>query len=240
MLHGRRIKIWLTIMLVVKLPEAAECATIALNQVDTFQGSTDNWTSGLGAGNLLDVGTGGPNGTGDAFLQVSSSGGTGADSKLITFNQMQWAGNFTGAGVGSVQMELKNFGTASLPIRITIRDLTGGQTVGGYSSTTPFTLPNDGQWHLAKFNLNAASLTAVSSPIDSLAVVLTKVADFRLLSSAVPSVIGDTISARIGIDAITALPPAPSVWTGAISTNWVDTGNWTGAGVRSRFACFHC
>jgi autotransporter-associated beta strand protein len=227
MLRGRRIRICIAIALVVKLTGDAECA-ITLNQVDSFQGITDNWTDGHSGNNVLVVGTGGPNGTGDPYLQVSS-GSFGVEPRLITFNQMQWTGNYTAAGVGSIQLDLKNFGTASLPIRITIRDLIGNSGVGGYSSTTPFTLPSDGQWHLATFNLNAASMTAVSSPTDPLAVVLTKVADLRLLSSAAPSVIGDSISARIGIDEITALPPPPSAWTGATSVNWVDAGNWTGA-----------
>ncbi len=227
MLCRRRMRICLAITLVVQLTGVADCA-ITLNQVDSFQGITDNWTDGHAGNNVLVVSTGGPSGTGDPYLQVSS-GSFGVEPRLITFNQMQWTGSYTAAGVGSVQMELKNFGTSALPIRITIRDVTGGQGFGGYSSTNAFTLPIDGQWHFATFNLNAASLTAVSSPTDPLAVVLTKVADLRILSSTVPSVTGDQLNARIGIDEITALPPPPSAWTGATSVNWVDAGNWTGA-----------
>ena len=230
MLHGRRIKIWLAILLVVQLPEVAEC-TITLNQVDSFTGgSTDNWTQGpRGIPNVSNVASGGPNGAGDPYLQLVS-GSFGGDSRPVTFNQTQWIGNYTAAGVGLIQMDLKNFGPTALPIRITISDVAiTSPSASGYSSTTAFSLPADGQWHLAKFNLNAASLTAVNSPIDSLSVELTKIAELRFLSSTAPSVIGDFISAQIGIDEIIALPPPPSVWTGAISANWVDTGNWTGA-----------
>lgn len=232
MLHGRRIKIWLAILLVVQLPGVAEC-TITLNQIDSFTGgSTDNWTQGpRGIPNVSNVASGGPNGAGDPYLQLVS-GSFGGDSRPVTFNQTQWIGNYTAAGVGLIQMELKNFnvGSTALPIRITISDVAiTSPSASGYSSTTAFSLPADGQWHLAKFNLNAASLTAVNSPIDSLSVELTKIAELRFLSSTAPSVIGDFISAQIGIDEIIALPPPPSVWTGAISANWVDTGNWTGA-----------
>ena len=45
---------------------------------------------------------------------------------MITFNQTHGQGTTSTAGVGEVSMSLKNFGTTTLPIRITIRDQTGG------------------------------------------------------------------------------------------------------------------
>src|SRR5262249_20056240 len=145
----------------------------------------------------------------------------------LTFNQMQWKGNYTAANVGSVSMELKNFGAVgSLPLsmRITIRDATGNRSVPGGSTTSPFSLPADGQWHLAPFVLNSANMTAVGSP-DPLATVLLSVQDFRLLDSSAPAVIGDSINAQIGVDDITPLPIA---WTGASGTSWNAVGNWAG------------
>jgi autotransporter-associated beta strand protein len=228
-MRRHRMLFWLSAILLLKVPQAAQAVTV--NQVDTFTASTDAWTDGHAANNVLVIANGGPTGAGDNYLQVSSGVGQ-AEPRLLTFNQTQWKGNYTSAGVASVSMELKNFGAVGslpLPIRITIRDLTGGQTIGGYSSTTAFSLPADGQWHLATFQLNAASLTAVASPTDPLAAVLTNVQDFRLLSSASPSIIGDQISAQIGVDDITALAPPTVAWTGASSTSWNAAGNWTGA-----------
>ena len=229
MLCGRRMRICLAITLFVQLTGVAEGVTV--KQVDTFQSTmmtpiTDNWTDGHAGNNVLAVANGGPNGAGDSYLQVSS--GTGqAEPRLITFNQSQWKGIYPAANVGSISMELKNFGAPNtvLPIRITIRDLTGGQTVPGYSSTTAFSLKADGQWHLAEFLLNPANMTAVGSP-DPLLAVLSNVQDFRLLSAAAPAIIGDAINAQIGVDDITALPNA---WIGASSTSWNGAGNWTGA-----------
>src|SRR5260221_13836861 len=145
MLHGRRIKIWLAVILVVKLPEFAESA-ITLNQVDAFQGSTDNWTDGhLTGANVKDIASGGPTGVNDPYLQLSS-GSLGGDSRPVTLNRTQWIGNYTAAGVGLIQMDLKNFGPTALPIRITISDqVVTSPTASAYSSTTPFTLPADGQ-----------------------------------------------------------------------------------------------
>ncbi len=200
-------------------------AGVTLNQLDSFQGDSDNWARGTA---LAD---GGPTGTGDGFLLVSS-GTFGGRSRLITFNQAQWTGDFAAAGVGAVAMSLKNFGDSTLPIRITIRDQTGGQAVPGYSSTDAFMLPADGQWHTANFNLTAADMTPVNpfdAMLDPFSVLITKVADFRILSAAAPAIIGDAIDAQIGIDKVTAVPPPVSSWTGASSTSWADSGNWTGA-----------
>jgi autotransporter-associated beta strand protein len=213
------------IALILAMPAVGEC--VVLNQTDSFQGSLDGWTDGHAGNNVALVATGGPNGANDSYLQVSS-GTFGLEPKLITFNQMQWTGNYVAAGVTSVSMLLKNFGGSTIPIRIAIRDATGNSSIGGYSSTNAFTLPADGQWHTAQFLLDAADMTPVGTGLPSLATELTAVQDFRLLSAALPAVIGDTISARIGVDDIVALPPPPMVWTGATSTSWNVAGNWSG------------
>ncbi len=171
-----------------------------MNQVDSFQGSADNWNNGIV------VSDGGPTGDGDNFLELSS-GPMGLKPRLITLNQMQWTGDFAAAGIGSLTMELKNFGTTSLPMRMTIRDVAGNSSVPGYSTTDPYMLPADGQWHLAEFNLTAADMTAVNpsgGTIDPFSYVLMNVAEFRILSSTVPAVVGDMITAQVGIDDITA------------------------------------
>jgi len=184
-----------------------------LNQVDLFQGSKDNWTDGHGGTDGTLVGTGGPNGAGDSYLQISS-GTFGGEPRLVTFNEAQWTGNYIAAGVNEISMSLKNFGPSTLPIRITIRDAAGGQTVGGYSSKNPFMLPADGQWHTAQFLLDAADMTPVGfSALPPLATELTAVQDLRLVSAGQPSIIGDAINARIGVDDIRAASvPEPAAY----------------------------
>jgi autotransporter-associated beta strand protein len=223
MVCRRWIKSCCAVALLINLCGVA--TAITLNEVDSFQGSADNWNNGVV------VGSGGPAGDGDSFLELSS-GSMGLKPRLITLNQMQWTGDFVAAGVGSLTMELKNFGSSALPMRVTIRDVAGNSSVPGYSSTNPFMLPADGQWHLAEFSLTAADMTAVNpsgGTLDPFSYMLMNVAEFRILSSTVPAVVGDVIDAQVGIDEITALPPPPaSIWTGASSMNWGDGGNWTG------------
>jgi hypothetical protein len=207
MLHRVHVPVLLVVPIVVTLARVAECVT--LNQIDTFQGSKNNWTDGHAGDNLAVIANGGPNGAGDGYLQVSS-GSAGGEPRLITFNQNQWTGNYIAAHVKSISMELKNFGLSTLPIRIAIRNQTGGAVVQGYSSTNAFMLPADGNWHLAQFKLDNANMTATGAGLPPLLTELLTVADFRLLSAAQPAIIGDAISARIGVDDITAVPEPAS------------------------------
>ncbi len=179
---------------------------VVVGPIDTFQNGLDNWQGG--AGGITVAPTGGPAGTGDQYLQLSS-GASPLPPRLTAINDSQWLGNFTAAGVTAVAMDLLNSGTTSLPIRIAIREGTGSATTPGYASTTPFILPADGQWHHAVFALNAASLTGFNSP-QSLSFDLAHVNDFRILESSAPSGVGDVATAQIGVDNVTAVPE-PSV-----------------------------
>src|ERR1043166_6927501 len=107
-------------------------------------------------------------------------------------------------------MDLRNFGSIALPIRIAIREGTGGSGTPGYASTTAFNLAADGQWHTAVFSLAAGTLTPINSP-QPLATDLANVQEFRLLSSGSPSLLGDSISARIGGDNIAAIPEPATI-----------------------------
>jgi hypothetical protein len=185
------------------LPRLSQ-GSVSFPQADNFQdGTTQNWTDGAG-NNASNIGTGGPAGAGDRYLQVVS-GAFGGGPRLVVFNESQWVGNFSSKGITGISMSLQNFSGGTLPIRIAIREAFGGSGTPGYASSVPFNLAADGQWHTAFFSFSAGSLTGINSP-QPLATDLANVADFRILSSASPSLIGDSISAKIGVDNITALP----------------------------------
>ena len=169
----------------------ATVKAITLGQIDTFEDGTDNW-----AGGGADSGTpsGGPGGGSDHFLKISS-GSFGGDIRLITHNDAQWLGDYTAAGVNEITAELMNLGSLAIPVRAVIRESDGSSSTPGYASS-PFTLPADGQWHLATFSLTTG-MSGFNSP-QSLATDLANVEDFRILSSVSPSGIGDAISASMG------------------------------------------
>jgi hypothetical protein len=181
---------------------------IMLGQIDDFQdGTTQNWNGA--APSPLNISTGGPAGSGDRFLEVES-GSFGGGPRLLTFNDTQWTGDFVTAGVDEVAMDLENFGTESLSIRIALRQSSVSAGSPGYVSTNAFSLAADGNWHHATFLIDAADLTGLNGA-GPLSTFLTSISDFRLLSASSPALVGDPISGQFGVDNIQALGvPEPS------------------------------
>ena len=211
MIYSRSRNAFLAILLGACFSWPAIAFSITLGQVDSFQdGTTQNWTNG-GAPAIINVPDGGPNGMGDKFLQVTSTGVGTAGSKLITFNTTQWAGNYNSAGVGSISMDLKYISVGDPmadvhPIRLAIFD---PLTFTGYSSTDSvpggaFMLPNDGTWHHYIFTLSADTMTAIGAP-PAFPTEMSNVPELRILSSAAPATSGDRINAQLGIDNIATI-----------------------------------
>jgi len=192
--------VYASILLVVT---ALPARALTLGQIDDFQdGTTDGWRVGSGTqpGNIAN---GGPSGAGDRYIQMTSTGGGGTDSRLVVFNASQWLGNYSGAGVTGIGMDLANFGTSPLSMRLAFfisRPV-------GYSTTLAFSLPADSNWHHAFFPLSAANFTAVGSPSTSFDNLLTNfTGQLRILDSSSPSVEGDVIAAVLGVDNVQAVP----------------------------------
>ena len=128
-------------------------ASVTLGQSDTFSTSdTLGWTMGANSTILPTViSTGGPQGAGDGYLQAISTGTSKANSKMVVFNGFQWTGNYISAGVTRIDVDLANFGTNPLSMRVAFQDNFGSE----FSSTVPFPLPADGgQWHHASFDMS--------------------------------------------------------------------------------------
>jgi hypothetical protein len=98
--------------------------------------------------------SGGPGGPNDHYIKLMP-GGSGPGMLLQISNGTQWSGNYLAAGVTGVEMDLINFATDAMPMRVAI-----GNGTTGYGSTTALSLPADGQWHHLTFAISAASMTA--------------------------------------------------------------------------------
>ncbi len=185
---------------------------VTLGQVDDFEdGTVMGWTEGpLSPNPPTNQPNGGPAGLGDNYLRNISSGGFGTGSRLVMFNQTQWAGNYLAAGVTRIDLQMANFGATTLHMRIAIQGAVGTR----YTSTTAVALPADGIWHSASFGLTSFDLTNVLG-LASLDDVLVSVNTLRILSaSAGPAWQGDVIVASLGVDNIQAAggggpPPVP-------------------------------
>lgn len=181
-------------------------ATVTLGQIDNFEdGTTMSWVEGTPSPNPpTNVATGGPGGANDNFVQ-NISGGSGAGGRQIMFNQNQWAGDYVAAGVTRVDAMLRGLGQP-----MSVRIVLAGNSGDIFASTTPFALPNDGVWRAASFNINSGSMTRVQGS-GTLADALADVFEMRLLSSSIPSYLGDSIAATLCADNITAAPEPAAV-----------------------------
>jgi hypothetical protein len=124
----------------------------------------------------------------------------------VAFNQAQWVGNYTAAGINAIEMDFRsptNSATATLHMRIAFRSPFGS----GYLSNA-IDIPNDGIWHHVSYPLTAANFTAVGGPADPFATFIATTSDqqeLRILSAAGNfSLNGDTIAAIVGVDNIKA------------------------------------
>lgn len=196
----------------------APAGAIVAGQIDDFENNTTmGWRHGSAFSPTAPTNApdGGPNGSGDAYVSVGSTGTGGAGSMLAMLNTAQWTGNYTAAGVKAIRADVANFGTGPLHIRLGLADPT--RSLHQFVSTNAHVVPADGTWRRVAFNLTTTDLTRVAGTF-SLAQLLAGVGEARILSrSSGPGWTGDAIEAALGADNIEALPEvvgvAPLTWS---------------------------
>ena len=177
---------------------------VVVGQVDDFQdGTTQGWAIGLPPG-PVNIDTGGPLGAGDAFLRLSADGSADG-GRLTSFNQAQWRGDYIAAGVDGIEMDLRNFTTQVLRIRIAFK-VSASPGTPGFSTTVAYSLPADGEWHHAVFPISTATMTRIGSTTLDLNTLLQNPVELRILHSTNPSLGGSNIVGQLGIDNIRAIP----------------------------------
>ena len=197
--------------LLVAMPLTTQAVT--LGQIDDFQdGTAQNWQTGVGP--VANVANGGPAGIGDHYMQTVSTGGFGSDSRLTVFNTGQWQGDYIDAGITTITMDLNNFSSQPLSMRLTFFV----DSSDGYSSTTPFSLAANSGWQHATFSLNAADFTTLGSPGDFNTLLSDFTGQLRLLDSSIPSLRGDSLAATLGADNIQAVPEPSAIMLVGIGT----------------------
>jgi hypothetical protein len=187
---------------VVLLVCPAKSEGVVLNQVDNFQnGTTQGWDTGVNDPSPpVNIATGGPTGSGDEFLELTSLGGSGAGSKLVAFNKAQWIGNYLSAGVTSISANLNNLGATALDIRLILEG-----PGGNFVSSTAAHLAAGSGWQLVQFPLDAVHLTGGANLSQTLGGVATL--DLVHAPTTVTSRSGSpAIAAQLGVDNLTAVP----------------------------------
>jgi len=138
----RSLLLWKTLGWLMLVPLSA--SGVELLAPDDFEdGTTQGWRSGS-ANNPNPPSwepSGGPDGPGDGYLRVQSSGLSGPGGNLVAFNTEQWAGDYAAAGVVAIRAQLRNLGESDLVIRLLIEG-SGGSVLSAAAAN----LPAHGTW----------------------------------------------------------------------------------------------
>lgn len=174
---------------------------VSAGQIDNFEnGTVQSWAEGgaltTSPNPPINIATGGPNGANDHFLRNVSSGGFGAGSKMVMFNQNQWAGNYITQNIVAIKFKAK-VSTTSLNLRIAF-DGTGGRIC----TTNAVSLNVGSSWVDVVIPIGSSNFTLVGGT--NILQTLQNVSTMRILSSASPSWEGDSVAATLDIDVIEA------------------------------------
>jgi hypothetical protein len=175
---------------------AAPALAITLEQVDDFRdGTTQDWSGGS---NPTNVPTGGPDGVGDRYLQVSA-----ANFHLGARNQVQWAGDYLVEGVDELVFDLNNFGPDAVALRVSV--IGPG---GTFTSTNETVLAAGSGWVSASFSLGEAELTRTqgTGTLDQTLAGVTTLLLRHDPDPISPPGEANLVTAMLGIDNVTALP----------------------------------
>jgi hypothetical protein len=185
---------------------ATSATAVTVGQTDDFQNGTRlNWAGGASPTNIS---TGGPLGTGDRWLRMTSTGGFGQGSQMATYNDFQWAGNYITAGVRMIECDMKNLGFTDLHMRLVMFS----QGFSRYTSVEPIILPAGQDWVRCYFPLREEDLVIVEGD-ETYAQALATIFRAMFRHNTVPQPTGEPIAAVLGIDNIIA------------SAGWRITGN---------------
>ena len=182
---------------------AAPASAITLGHSDNFEdGSLQGWSNG--PGNPVppqNITSGGPAGSGDAYLLTSSSGIGGPGGRMVLISGPDWGGNYPLAGVTGLAMDLYNMGGTELNLRLLLEGPAG---VSAYS-TVPVVLSPGSGWTHVTFSTVAGAFTGQG------ALALAAATQLRLFHSTA-GFPGDATAAVLAVDNVTAVPEAGSAW----------------------------
>lgn len=197
---------------------AGPARAVVPGQVDDFEdGTTQGWTASLLGSTHPAPPTnatgGGPGGSEDNYLLVTSFGGSGPGSRLVALNPVQWAGDYHGQDIRIVRMRLRNLGTTDLQIRLLFEDPLVGPPTNVALTAASQPLPAGGGWVTAEFPIAPSDLIAVSGTAEAALSSATVLRIFHGTAAVFPP---DPIAGMLGIDMIEAIgDPLP-----AASANW--------------------
>jgi hypothetical protein len=207
--------VFLAALLVLSI---APAAGVTIGQIDTFEdGTTQNWVVAVAMPGVVhpqppeNVATGGPGGADDNYLRVSAVGGGGAGSRLSVLNLSQWGGDYLAAGVGTIAMDVRNFGNTDLYLRLLIAD-PGAGPPQNVAITDSVLVGANTDWMRIMFNVSPGALTAIDGTVNAALSGATELRIFHNQDLAFPP---PAVVAELGVDNIAAIPePSTAILMG--------------------------
>ncbi len=181
-------------------------AQIVAGQTDTFDANIMSWAGGASP---TWMSTGGNPG---GFLQITSTGGSGAGAHLATYNTAQWSGNYTTAGVAAISVDFNDSGSTDLVMRLTFW---ASDATTEWDSNSTISLTHGTGWHHMQYAIDPAQFTLVQGSM-SFANTMSNVNRLMFRHDPdPPSAQGVPIVATLGIDNVHAVPvPEPAAIVG--------------------------
>ena len=127
-------------------------------------------------------------------------------------NAAQWRMNYLAGSVLQIEMDVRNFGTSDLSLRLLFEDPIPGPPSNMAISTIPIVVPAGSEWMHVVFAIASGDLTAM---LGSTAGALSNTTILRLFDNPLgPEFPGPPRASLLGVDNITAqvnVVPEPSV-----------------------------
>ncbi len=135
----------------------------------------------------------------------------------------QWAGDYLGAGITAIAMDLRNTGPTDVVLRLLVAGPFGAMGPLNAAVTTDSAfLPAGGDWVSARFSLAPADLVVLFGSVDA---ALSEAGELRLFHNpdaffGGPPDSSPPIAATIGLDNVRAVPE-PATWLlVSLATAW--------------------
>ncbi len=209
-----RLGVFSFVVMLAALAQPAPAWSITTGQIDDFQGgTTQGWiVGGVPPVPPTNVSSGGPDGVGDAYLQLTAHGGGGAGSRLAVDNALQWTGDYLNGAFTHIVLDVSLFSSPSVSLRLALSG-----PGGAFASADPVVISSFTDWQYVEFSLAPEDLIAVSENA-TLELTLLNVTSLRLFHSSGPPGLpaggipnGEAIAATLGVDNIEVVPE-PSSW----------------------------
>jgi hypothetical protein len=125
-----------------------------------------------------------------------------------------WTGDYIAAGVNKLFMDVNNFGTTELSLRLLFVQFGALGPVSAAFTTVPVVVAANSGWQSVQFNIMPSDLTGLSGPpwtITDPATTLANVGELRIFHNVAAAFPPDPVVAQLGVDNIATVPEPGTV-----------------------------